>query len=461
MSSTSGLAAAMAAGPHLFGRETPAADQRPFSSDMLFLTWMRDPTTTMTVTWIGNEKDAPDPTVRYRKHGGKASTPWTKGPKTTIKAFPVIETAQLRAEALKAAIASKNKAEIEKASIPVSSEAPRYTGPVNFSVFQAELTGLTPGTEYEFMVGTASPTYRFRTMPAKATKSFHFISGGDCGVNSHVIANNRNAAAQDPMFALIGGDLGYDNGTSGHTATMFIRNYAQTMIDSEGRLIPLVACLGNHEVRGHYNKSFKEATFFAPLFGGLYSEKSYATLDFGDYLSLVLMDTGHCANIVGEQTTWLKKALQDRDGVPHLIPVNHVPCYPSYRSPESTDKNSSGTGQDQRKHWCPLFEKYGVDVVLEHHDHTFKRTRPITAGNIDEATGITYLGDGSWGRLRAPRSPESRSYLEEVSESYHLTLHRLEGEQRFHLAMGESGKILDIFRSTRKPRHRTPGVTTG
>ena len=49
-------------------------------------------------------------------------------------------------------------------------------------------------------------------MPAKATDAFQFVSGGDCDVNPHAVANNILAAKQDPMFALIGGDLGYDNG---------------------------------------------------------------------------------------------------------------------------------------------------------------------------------------------------------------------------------------------------------
>jgi hypothetical protein len=51
-----------------------------------------------------------------------------------------------------------------------------------------------------------------------------------------------------------------------------------------------------------------------------------------------------------------------------------------------------------------------------------------------------------------------RSYLEEVSSSYHITLHRLEGEQRFHLALGETGKVLDVYRAGKKPRHRKPDV---
>src|SRR5206468_2551944 len=83
------------------------------------------------------------------------------------------------------------------------------TGPTDLSVFRAELTGLAPGTEYEFRVGTMPPVYRFRTMPAKATRAFHFVSGGDCGVNAHAVANNRAAAGQDPMLAGLYLDTSY------------------------------------------------------------------------------------------------------------------------------------------------------------------------------------------------------------------------------------------------------------
>jgi hypothetical protein len=73
---------------------------------------------------------------------------------------------------------------------------------------------------------------------------------------------------------------------------------------------------------------------------------------------------------------------------------------------------------------------------------------------VDEKTGIVYLGDGSWGRLRIPKPAESRAYLADASANYHLTLHRLEGEQRFHLALDEGGKILDVTRTGKKPRFR-------
>jgi hypothetical protein len=438
--------------PRLPGQDVPkitAEGEKRFKPDSLFLTWQQDPTTTMTIQWIGQAKQVNEPTILYRDRG--KGDGWVIGPSCKTTPFPVVESASVRPE--RGADAG------EAAPKPTVATAPKYTGPTELTIFRAELTKLTPGTEYEFTIGLNAPTWQFRTMPAKATKAFSFISGGDVGVNDHALANNRVAAAQDPMFALVAGDLGYDNGVSGDTALKFIQNYAATMIDSQGRLIPLITCLGNHEVRGSYGKTLKDATFFTPLFGGLYTETGYATLDFGDYLSLILLDSGHCTPIAGEQTTWLEKQLKDRGSRPHVMAVTHVPCYPSYRVPEGKG-GKFGTGEEQRKHWCPLFDKYGVDIVLEHHDHTFKRTRPLTDGKVDEATGITYLGDGSWGKLRIPKTPEMRSYLEEVSASYHITLHRLEAEQRFHLAFGETGKVMDVYRTTKKPRHRTPGVTT-
>src|SRR5690606_8961553 len=112
---------------------------------------------------------------------------------------------------------------------------------------------------------------------------------------------------------------------------------------------------------------------------------------------------------------WLQRVLAERQDLPHLIVANHVPCYPSYRNPTGKD-GGQGVGEDQRKHWCPLYEQYKVDLVLEHHDHTFKKTHPLTNGMYDKH-GVLYLGDGSWGKLRSPKTPEERPYLAKVSEA--------------------------------------------
>jgi hypothetical protein len=282
-------------------------------------------------------------------------------------------------------------------------------------------------------------------MPAKANDTISFISGGDCGVNEHVINNNIQAARQDPMFAVIGGDLAYENGRSADTFLAFLRNYSKYMIARHGRLIPMLAAIGNHEVDGGYDRTRDQAPFFYAMFDGLYSETGYNVLDFGDYLSLVLLDTGHTSPIDGDQTDWLEKTLKARADHPHVIIVNHVPAYPSYRSMGNA-LGFGGTGEDNREFWVPLFENFRVPVVLEHHDHTFKRSKPLLGG-LAHGNGVLYLGDGSWGKLRTPKPPEKLPHMAAMSRDYHLSLHRLQGEERFHLALDEFGRVMDVCHS--------------
>ncbi|OWK46785.1 purple acid phosphatase family protein [Fimbriiglobus ruber] len=396
-------------------------DDASFQPSTLFLTWHRDPTTTMTVQWVGTRGETTDTTVFYR-------------PAVAGLAVPI-------------AAAAGNALAANLPWVPQATVAKPY--PLSdFKVFRAELSGLKPGTDYQFKIGKESPIYRFRTMPARATDTIHFVSGGDCGVNQHAILNNIQAARQDPMFALIGGDLAYENGKSVATHLSFLKNYSRHMVGKDGRLIPMVACLGNHEVAGGYGTDRTKAPFFYSLFDGLYPDTGYATLDFGDYLSLVLLDTGHTSAIAGDQTDWLDKTLRARKDHPHVLAVNHVPAYPSARKMESTG-GKAGTGEPNRKHWVPLFEKYRVPVVLEHHDHVFKRTKPLIGGSADK-NGVLYLGDGSWGRLRAPQPPEKLTVMAAVNQDYHLTLHRVEGQERFHLAMGEDGRVMDVCRTTQR-----------
>jgi acid phosphatase type 7 len=407
--SLQGISAAAFAGNAAVCADVPPAAK---GLESLFLTWQRDPTTTMTIQWVGPE-GATDGSIRFATADDKVSSPNWQNAKSQLGPFP---NTDLR-------------------------------------VHRCELAGLTPGTEYKFQVGDSSPFYRFRTMPAKATEVIQFVSGGDCGVNAHAIGTNIIAAKQEPQFALIGGDLAYDNGKSPDTFLAFLRNYSQHMVDRQGRLIPMVTCIGNHEVNGGYKGTREKSPQYLSVFDGFYSERTYGVLDIGDYLSLVLLDTGHIAPIGGEQTDWLEKTLAERQERPHLIVAGHVPAYPSYRAPEGK-LGSLGTGEENRKFWSPLFEKYKVDVVLEHHDHTFKRTHPLTGGMRDK-NGVLYLGDGSWGMLRAPVQPEKRPYLAAVSQAYHMTVHRLEGEQRFHVALEETGKVADVCTSlSKRPSRR-------
>lgn len=420
----------------LLGQDGP-----DFHPNTLFLTWHRDPTTTMVVQWIGVRGETADTTVQYTRN----PLAWTPKP------------AASRVEALKN-IALPNPIRWQSQK-PESKPYPM----TDFQVFRAELTCLEPGTEYAFKIGKSSGVYRFRTMPKKATDTITFVSGGDVGIQSAAVANNIMAARQNPHFALVGGDLGYDNGRSVEISLAYIRNWSKTMIDTDGRLIPMVTCIGNHEVDGGYTGDRVKAPFYLALFDGLFPHNTYNTLDFGDYLSLVLLDSGHLTPIGGEQSSWLEKALLTRQDLPHTICVNHVPAYPSHRNPlgvpaKDGKKTVNGTGIENRKHWVPLFEKYRVPLVLEHHDHTYKRTKPLLNGKQHD-NGVLYLGDGSWGKIRIPRPNDDLDVMAKTSAEYHITLHKIQGQERFHMAMNEKGRIMDVSHTGQRKKglFRTQG----
>ncbi|ADG66390.1 metallophosphoesterase [Planctopirus limnophila DSM 3776] len=384
------------------------ADGMPVSPQVegpetMFLTWPGDPTSTICIQWVdqdhGNELE-----IAYSP---LESDNWQIA-KVTTKPFPM----------------TKDK------------------------VYRASISSLQPGTEYRFRMGADAPTFRFRTMPKKLTDTFHFVSGGDAGTGSHAIGTNQLAARQEPYFALLAGDLAYDNGKSPRTFIKFLKNYRAHMVDPQGRLIPLLACPGNHEVDGAYKQPREKAGSYLSVFDCFFPDTTYGVYDIGDDFSLVLLDTDHISPIEGEQTSWLEKTLAARQDKKHLFVANHVPAYPSYRA-ANIDSDKPGTGAAQRKLWCPLFERYNVDVVLEHHDHLFKRSHPLTDGRKDKY-GVPYLGDGSWGMLRPLKEPELRPYLAKVSSSYHMTAHHLEGDERFHIALEENGRIADVCMTRNK-----------
>jgi len=386
------------------------APEATFDPTALFCTWQADPTTTMTIQWIGNPGEADSRPLWY---AAKGDDNWRQQPHRA-KPFPMTEK----------------------------------------QVYRAELTGLKPDTEYRFRVGLDSAELKFRTMPAKATRTIQFVSGGDAGVGPATLLTNKVAAAQSPEFVVIGGDIAYENGRNPGVFYTFMKYYSRDLRIGD-RLIPLLGCLGNHEVDGGYNQPREKAPFFYAMFDGLYPERGFASLDFGDYLSLVFLDTDHTTPIAGEQTDWLDRTLKDREERATVFVFNHVPAYPSYRpyNAGDNDDGGSGTGSGNRKHWVPLFERYNVDAVFEHHDHTYKRTHPLMDGRKSD-NGIVYLGDGSWGRIRPPASPEERPYLAVTDEAYHLSVHRIEGRDRFHVALSDKGSVVDVCSTTKRAHRR-------
>lgn len=259
---------------------------------------------------------------------------------------------------------------------------------------------------------------------------------------------NAQVARTSPDFAILGGDIAYTVGNNTHPFggknwklkrwQTFFTEWKRSMITKEGRLIPLLIVLGNHDIKVTKDpeKPKVEDTLIYKLFA-FPENLSYRTLDAGNYLSLSLLDTGHHHSVAGAQTTWLEKALEERKGIPYKMAVYHVGAYPS------SDTYKGKTSAAVRTNWSPLFEKYGVQAAFENHSHCFKRTHKIKEGKIAE-DGILYLGDGSWGvPVREPLQPKDAWYLAKSSPTNAFWLVTLTPKAATFQAFDNKGKSLD------------------
>ena len=51
---------------------------------------------------------------------------------------------------------------------------------------------------------------------------------------------------------------------------------------------------------------------------------------------------------------------------------------------------------------------------------------------------------------QAAHEPEDLPYLATTNREFHLTLHRIQGRERFHLALDETGRVMDVTRTAQR-----------
>lgn len=280
--------------------------------------------------------------------------------------------------------------------------------------------------------------YRFQTAPRSLEPSIRFIIGGDAYRSGSLFRQmNETIQKQDPLFAVIGGDIAYAihsgpfnlNSYALKRWFSFLADWKEQMKTAEGRLIPMLLVAGNHDI----SKNNQE--LFFKLFA--FPEKHlYRSLDFGTYLSLLFLDTNHLDPIQGKQTDWLKTTLSQKGAFPYRMAVYHEGAYPSFYP------YLSETPVQVRTHWCPLFDTYQLTAAFENHSHTYKKTYPLRNQQIDPK-GVVYFGDGCWGTK--PRNPQSMWYLEKTGQKNHVFLIQLSSTECQVQALDLQGHIFDTF----------------
>jgi acid phosphatase type 7 len=328
--------------------------------DHVALTWTGNPETTITVTWR-TDSTVSGGTVQYEK-----------GEKLSAKA----RTAKAAAR-----------------------DFDTDLGPTR--LFTATLTNLSPGAKYSYRVGDGehwSEPSAFATAKKK-TSAFKFLVFSDSqssiappepyGIWRKTV-QNAFAANSDARFMVVNGDI-VDYGQSGaHWNAWFAA--AKGVIDR----IPLMPVTGNHEYYGAKDTTrplYWLMQWIVPQNGPEGLKSQAYSYDYGPVHFVVLDSQSQeqmtRGNIIKLQEPWLEADLAASKAKWKVV-YFHKPAYESY---------PKRTNQDVKAAFCPIFEKYGVDLVFTGHDHAIARTYPMKndVAMKKPSEGVIYIASGQSG----------------------------------------------------------------
>lgn len=309
--------------------------------------------------------------------------------------------------------------------------------------YMACLKDLKPGETYYFVAGDEENGFTkersFRTLRG-GDAPLRFINGGDMGTSPRTEKLLKLAGEVDPEFGVIGGDIPYSNGLLAEYGDWekWFANWDKYMVGKDGRMIPIVAAIGNHEVNRYESENFelRSPDYYSLL--GRQGDMPYFSRKFGDNVVFFLLDSGHLCPHEGTQTTWLEQEFEKYRDVKWKFAAYHVPLYPTYR-PYDGEGSKKG-----RTYWGPLFDKYGLTVGFEHHDHVFKRTKPIKGEQVVDK-GTIYVGDGAFGVDPRKFQDEQRPYDEKRGSIAHFWVVDVTSKKVSLKAIDEDGKTIDSF----------------
>ncbi|MDD7938838.1 metallophosphoesterase [Actinomycetospora lutea] len=345
------------------------------------------------------------------------------------------------------------------------SQVPQSDGAIRGSeqfFVHARADGLAPGEHYRYRFrlpdGSTTAEAGFTTAPGPgSTAPWSFTAFADQGVdtvppsgrdeftNAYEPDDTRRTmtpatalvdrvAAQRPAFHLLAGDICYAD-PSGHglpersrsgggfdsfDPTVWTTYFG--LIERSAAATPWMFATGNHDMEALYDDN--RARGASHGYGGhaarldlpgtgpsacpsvyvfRYGTVGVVSIDANDLSTEIPTNAGYSG---GAQAAWLRRTLGDLradPGVDWVVAFFHHCAFATSRA------HASDAGV--RAAVAPLCDEFGVDLVLQGHNHQYERTDPIRRGRAavrapdgatvrPETDGTTYVCVGSGGRPR-------------------------------------------------------------
>lgn len=262
------------------------------------------------------------------------------------------------------------------------------------------LKGLLPNTKYEYKIHTdgdllSSEIYSFNSPKISSDNSFTFFAVGDIGEpvedqgQPDILGNALAKSVGKYDLGILLGDIVYPEGES----EMYDENLFQHFT-GVFPYVPVYTVLGNHdwhEPADNYMQEWK-----------LPNNEHYYSFDYGQVHFIGLDSKNGEFHQFEEQKKWLEN---DLSKVPQS--TQWIVVFLHHNGKSCTYKDDYPNVVEL----YPIFEAYGVDLVLNGHAHTYERLNPMKGNGeiLQEFSGKSELKNlpgflsitiGSGGKLR-------------------------------------------------------------
>ena len=273
---------------------------------------------------------------------------------------------------------------------------------------EVRVTGLTPDSVYYYSIGTAAgtlagdSTFRFRTPPPRGTeRPTRVWVIGDSGTADAGARSVRDSYAaftgsrETDLWVMLG-DNAYNSGLDSEYQAAVFDMYPELL-----RKSVLWPAYGNHDGAG--SDSASNTGPYYDIFtlpkqgeaGGVASgTEAYYSFDYANvhFVALESFETNRAVN--GAMLSWLQQDLA-ANTQPWVIAFFHHPPY----SKGSHDSDIDIELREMRQNAVPILERFGVDLVLAGHSHSYERSFLLDGHYGDSGTfSIAMKKDGGSGR---------------------------------------------------------------
>ena len=291
-------------------------------------------------------------------------------------------------------------------TVPVQAE--KFTdGGKNTWIYRARISGLEPGQTYGYRIRDGKKATAWMSLKAFAGNTFKALVFPDSQSADYsawkATAQPAWQRNQDAQFFVNMGDQ-VDNGQDASQWNAWF-----DVVEPMAEKIPMATTVGNHET---YDLNWKVRRpesymklFNLPQNGYAQYPNRFYSFTVGD-VHFVVLDTVFSEmkdlepNLEQDEIQWFRKDMEQNRQKWNIVVMHKDPL--RYAFNPATGRTGRDEGIEQEgKVWMPLFDEYGIDLVLSAHLHTY-RNRGHIRDFRHNPDGPLYILTGVAGDVRYP-----------------------------------------------------------